>query len=1143
MNQSPAKNRFGKSFNSLCYALTGGAFNDNFFKTVLALFITSTYTGSEQTALISLTGAMLVLPFILFSPFAGWLGDKFSKTKITIGTRLVEPVFVIVGSYFLFQGNTFALLAVLFMFGTQSALFSPSKYGLIPELLKKEQLSEGNAYVEIATFVGILMGTMLAGQIQGFESRNIISTIILFAVACGSVYFAFRIKAQPAANPNAKFEKNPFSFFWRTLTELKQDRPLFLVLLASAWFWFVGALVQLSIFIYAREFLNATTYQTGVLLTFMTVGVGLGSFIAGRLSHGRVELGIAPVALFGMSLSSFVIGLIPLTFFYAVIAFGILGFCSGLFIVPLNAYFQMASPNERRGAYLGTGNLVFNIAIVLASVTLWVFTGLIGLPVTFLYLVVGVSSLILISMAFRVMPVLIFRCFSWILCNSLYRLKIIGEDNIPKVGGALLVCNHISYLDAVFILAAAKRPVRFIMYKPFTELPIIGRLVKAMSVIPINENDATSEIRKALKEAKEAIQQGELVCIFAEGQLTRHGNMTAFLRGMELITRGLSEPIIPIHLDQIWGSIFSFEGGKTIWKLPKQIPYPVTVNFGKQLPSSTASFQVRQKVATLGVDSYYLRTIYQERLDYRFLQSISRLRFKRIMSDSSGKNLTGCKFLAATLALREYLKKHLLNQTNVGVLLPSGIVAAEINVALMLADKVAVNLNYTASAEGLASAIRQSGIKTVVSANKFLETLKIVLPEDVQLIDLEQSISEISTTSKLKSFATSLLPLFALKPILLNRQDSSQATATIIFSSGSSGEPKGVVLSHANISSNIQGVFQVGEVTTSDSMLGVLPFFHSFGYSVTLWFPLLAGIPVVYHNNPMDAGVIGELAEKYKTTMLLSTPTFLGAYIRKCKEEQFKSLRLVIVGAEKLPEVTANKFAEKFGVIPYEGYGCTELAPVISLNVPNRVGALINQIGNKPGKAGHPLPNITIKVLDPETKVELGVNQNGLVLVKSPSVMKGYLNNPKKTAEVMEGDWYITGDIGNLDEDGFLEITGRVTRFSKIAGEMIPHEAIESAILTALNTSDKVVAVTSVGDEKRGEKICVLYSCELVIKEMIEFLSTQGLPNLWIPKKDAWIKVAEIPVLGSGKLDLKAICQLAENHEQSFSKKSSEGNE
>lgn len=1134
------KTHFGQSFNSLCYALTGGAFNDNFFKTVLALFIATSYTGPKQTTLISLTGAMLVLPFILFSPFAGWLGDKFSKTKITIGTRLVEPVLVIIGSYFLFQGNTLALLAVLFMFGTQSALFSPSKYGLIPELVKKEQLSEANAYVEIATFVGILIGTMLAGQIQGFESRNIISTIILLAVACGSVYFAFRIKPQPAANPNAKFEKNPFSVFWKNFCELKQDRSLFLVLFASAWFWFVGALVQLSIFIYAREFLNATSYQTGMLLTFMTVGIGAGSYLAGRLSHGRVELGIAPVALLGMAISSFVIGLAPLNLFFAIVTFGILGFCSGLFIVPLNAYFQVASPSEKRGAYLGTGNLVFNLAIVLASVTLWLFTGMLGLPVTFLYLLVGLSSLILISLAFRVMPVLIFRCFSWVICHTIYRLKIVGEENIPKIGGGLLVCNHISYIDAVFILAAAKRPVRFIMYKPYTELPIIGRLVKTMSVIPINENDASSEIRKALKTAKEAIQQGELVCIFAEGQLTRHGNMTAFLRGMELITKGLTEPIVPVHLDQIWGSIFSFESGKTIWKMPKQIPYPLTVSFGKQLPASTSAFDVRQKVATLGVDSYYLRKVYQERLDYRFLQSIARLRFKRLMSDSSGKVLSGFKFLTATLALRSYLADRLANETNVGVLLPSGIVGAEINVALMLAGKVAVNLNYTASAQGVASAIQQSGIKTVISANKFLETIKLTLPEDLQLIDLEKSISEIPVITKLKSIAISLFPLPLLKLLLLNRKDSSQAVATIIFSSGSSGEPKGVVLSHANISSNIQGVFQVGEVTSEDSMLGVLPFFHSFGYSVTLWFPLLAGIPVTYHNNPMDAGVIGDLAEKYKTTMLLSTPTFLSAYIRKCKEEQFKSLRLVIVGAEKLPEVTATKFAEKFGVIPYEGYGCTELAPVISLNVPNREGTLVNQIGNKPGKAGHPLPNIAIKILDPETKVELGVNQNGLVLVKSPSVMKGYLNNPKKTAEVMDGEWYITGDIGNLDEDGFLEITGRVTRFSKIAGEMIPHEAIESAILVALNTSDKVVAVTSVGDEKRGEKICVLYATELDIKQMIDSLSTQGLPNLWIPKKDAWIKVAEIPVLGSGKLDLKGIRQLAEEYEQLNSKKSSE---
>jgi acyl-[acyl-carrier-protein]-phospholipid O-acyltransferase/long-chain-fatty-acid--[acyl-carrier-protein] ligase len=315
-------------------------------------------------------------------------------------------------------------------------------------------------------------------------------------------------------------------------------------------------------------------------------------------------------------------------------------------------------------------------------------------------------------------------------------------------------------------------------------------------------------------------------------------------------------------------------------------------------------------------------------------------------------------------------------------------------------------------------------------------------------------------------------------------------------------------------------------VTPQDCLVGVLPFFHSFGFTVTLWLPLIAGFRVVFHPNPVDAKTIGEMVQRYRATILPATPTFYQAYLRKCSREEFATLRFALAGAEKLREPLARAFLEKYGIPLLEGYGATEMSPVISVNVPDAEAGRERHIGFKPGTLGHPVPGVAVKVVDPEARQPLGPDQEGLLLVKGPNRMLGYLHRPEQTAEALDNGWYVTGDIGALDDDGFLRLTDRLSRFSKIGGEMVPHLRLEEAAQNVLG--DACTVVVSTPDEQRGERLVLFYVGPGVSPaELWTRLCQSDLPKLWIPKPDSIYRIEVMPTLGSGKVDLRRLRQMA----------------
>jgi acyl-[acyl-carrier-protein]-phospholipid O-acyltransferase/long-chain-fatty-acid--[acyl-carrier-protein] ligase len=456
----------------------------------------------------------------------------------------------------------------------------------------------------------------------------------------------------------------------------------------------------------------------------------------------------------------------------------------------------------------------------------------------------------------------------------------------------------------------------------------------------------------------------------------------------------------------------------------------------------------------------------------------------------------------------------------IGVLLPPGVDAALVNIGITLAGRVPVNLDVTASSEEMATARERCRIRTVVTSRVSLANAKLAAKDG--MIFVEDILTRAGRIARLRALvAARLAPAFLLSGTV--RPDS---LATVIFSSGVTGTPKGAMLSHYNLLANIEAIAQLYWIHDRDRIVGVLPFFHSFGYAVTMWFPLIAGCGVIYHPDPSDAQTIGELVAKYRATLLLATPAFCSVYTHKCSKEQFASLRYVLVGAEKLREPLAEAFREKFGVELLEGYGCTEMAPVVAVSAPNFVAGKNTQLGNKPGTVGQPLPGVAARVVDPSTFAPLPCNREGLLLVKGSNRMIGYLGEPERTAEVFHDGWYITGDIAAIDDEGFIHITDRLSRHSSIAGEMVPHLRIEEALAGILG--DAPYAVTAIADGQDGERLAALYVHDLSPAELWQRLSETDLPRLWIPRQDSLYRVESLPLLGSGKLDLRGLKARAE---------------
>ena len=1128
MPESPSNWRRG--FWSLIATQFQGAFNENALKfLIIYLVLTLEKNKAQRDQLAFLVQALFAAPFILFSLSGGYLADRFSKRTVTLWTKVFE-IGVMTLTVVSLTGPNFPLaLVAIFLVCTQGALFGPSKYGLLPELLPSEKLSWGNGILELGTFLGILAGSVCgAVMASAFSGRQIYSGVLLFAFTVVGLLCSLGITRVPAANPAKTFNIFSLMDVWSPMKLIRGDRVLWLAVLGNTYFFFVAALLQFNIFLYGQDILRLNSTRGGSLQAAVAVGIGVGSLAAGFLSAGKIEYGLIPLGALGMTILGLCLAIPGLSFAAVLLLLAGLGFAGGFFIVPISALIQHIPAEEHKGGVLGAANWLSFVGVGVASGVYYAVSHWAHLTPQAIFLWSAIATFAATGYVLYLLPDSLLRLLLWAATHTLYRLDVVGRKNVPARGGALLAPNHVSIADAAFLIASLDRPVRFLMFKGSYDHPLVKPFAKMLRVIPIASDQGPRDMIHSLREATHALQNGELLCIFPEGQMTRIGQMLPFRRGMERIMKGVDAPIIPVNLDGVWGSIFSFAGGRFLWKLPRHVPYPVRVTFGQPLPTTASATEVRRAVQDLGAEAFARRKQHMRTLPSSFIHTARRHPLRFAMADGQTPRLNFFALLARTLFLARRLRKHWQGQRMVGIYLPPSIPGALVNLAALLMGKIPVNLNYTVSKETLASCAQQCDLKTIISARAFLEKVPVQPP--IEPLLLEDVAKEPRSAERLSAtLAALLLPTRALMRFAgAQHLPTLDDLATIIFSSGSTGEPKGVMLTHYNIASNIEQLDQVFLLQPEDRIMGILPFFHSFGFTATLCLPAAVGAGVVFHPNPLDSRVIGALINKYSVTMLLATPTFLNTYLRRCTPEEFGSLRFVMAGAEKLPERVAVAFEDHFGIRPLEGYGCTECSPVVTVNTIDFRAASFRQVGAKRGSIGHPLPGITVKIVDPETQQALGIDQPGLLFVRGPNVMHGYLHRPEKTAEVLRDGWYNTGDVAAIDEDGFLRVTDRLSRFSKIAGEMVPHIKIEEKLQELAGANDQMFVVTAVPDEKKGERLIVLHTApEEQLNECLAALAKSDLPALWRPRRDQFARVEKLPYLGTGKLDLRKARELA----------------
>jgi acyl-[acyl-carrier-protein]-phospholipid O-acyltransferase / long-chain-fatty-acid--[acyl-carrier-protein] ligase len=1126
------------------------AFTDLGHKIIIQNTLFKYYHDPELRIYTALINAMILLPFIMAFTPAGFISDKFPKHWIIRASAfLAVPITALITLCY-YLGWFWPAFWLTFILALQSALYSPAKFGYIRELVGKENLAPGNSVVQAVSIVAILSGTivytvifeaLLAGH--HYTSMGEILEIIKYAgflLIIGSIvefYLSFRLPLKRAYDKALRFEWGHYAragYLKHNLNSAWTHQGIWLSIIGLSVFWAVNQVALVTFPAYLKEVVGETdTRVANGLMALSGIGIVLGAIFAGKVSKNYIETGIIPLGALGMFL-----GLFCIPFLTDIWLLGILfmayGFCGGLFVVPLNSLIQYHAKDNEGGTMIAARNFIENI-FMLTFLGLSIGIAYVGIASKQVFFMLSLVVLIGAVYAVLKLPQSLIRYVITGILNRRYRVQVTGMENIPTRGGVLLLGNHVSWLDWAMLQIACPRPIRFVMARVYYEKWYIKWLLDLFKVIPI----AGSASKDALESVRDALLDGEVVALFPEGHISHNGHLSVFKSGFARAVQGTDAAIVPFYLRGLWGSRFSYVNSKYREASRGGDIRHISVGFGAPLPSTSSTVVVKQAVLATALHTWeeYIATLAP--LPVTFVR-VAKGNLRRLAVLEARNDFTYARLLTAAIAFRGVLQTRLAGQQNIGVLLPASAGAVLADMAVLMLGKTIVNLNYTAPLAVVAASARQAGIQTILTSRLFLKKLEQrgldmqPLQDTAQLLLLEDLKAEIPKRTLLAAYAQTLLLPAPLLLRLYVKAVPMDAVAAILFSSGSEGTPKGVMLTHANIMANIKQAAAILNAGDEDVMLNSLPVFHSFGLTVTTLLPLLEGMPMVCQPDPTDAKAVGQLAAQYKVTLMFATSTFLRLYTRNRKLHplMFESLRLVIAGAERLAPEVREAFWLKFGKHIYEGYGTTETAPVTNCNIPDVLLSYDGQvqIGNKPGTVGLPIPGTHIRIVDPDTLAELPVGEAGLVLVGGPQVMPGYLNDEAKTrAALIEKDgqrWYKTGDKGQLDEDGFLTIVDRYSRFAKIGGEMISLSALEGKIQEIIANPDIDILAVAVADAAKGEKIVLLVAGAEDIDALKNQVRASGLNPLMQPH--TWLAVASVPRLGSGKADFTAAAKLAQ---------------
>lgn len=1093
------------------------AFNDNFLKNTLVFLILATVAADEAASLVTLAGAVFMVPFLLFSALGGELADKYDKAIMAERLKRAEIGAAVIAVIGLAFSSILVLMLALFLFGMVSALFGPVKYGILPDHLERRDLPRANAWIEGATFIAILTGTLVAGVAAtgGVDPWIFGPMMIGLSLACWSA--SRFIPRAGAKAPDLTVERNIFRSTRNLLGALRTDGRIWRAALMASWFWLVGAVVLSLLPPLVKNHLGGSETVITVYLGVFAVAIAIGSALAAWMAAGRIvllpaPLGTALMALFGLDLAFALAGAEaaalaapPAGFFERPgtlrIAFDLAGMAiAGAFlIVPTFAALQAWAHEDRRARVIGAAN-VLQAGFMTAGGALVALLQALGVTIPVLLFSLAVLNAAAAWLMLRNLPTNAFRDFVSILFRAFLRLEVEGLENIRKAGPApILALNHVSFLDGPLALALTEEEPVFAVDYTIAKAWWVKPFLKMCNFLPLDPTKpmATRTLIKAVKE-------GDPLVIFPEGRLTVTGGLMKVYDGAAMVADKTGSMVVPIRIDGLEKSYFSrltalhvrrrlFPKVKVTILEPVRLDVPQELKGRKRrMAAGAALYQVMSSLMfrTANIDTTVLEKVIAT-ADERGLGRLA-------VQDPVTGSLTYGKLLTAAAVLGAKFRNRFPAEKTLGVLLPNANGSVATVLGLMSAGKVPAMLNFTAGAANLISACKAAEISHILTSRAFIQQARLgpVLEEvarQVNIVWLDDIRESVTLKDKLFGLLRRKKPLVKHQP---------EDPAVVLFTSGSEGTPKGVVLTHRNVLSNAAQAAARIDFHSGDKVFNILPVFHSFGLTAGTILPLTAGVPVYFYPSPLHYRVVPELIYASNATILFGTDTFLNGYARTAHPYDFRSIRYCFAGAEPVKASTRALYMEKFGVRILEGYGVTEAAPVISLNTP---------MFNKAGTVGKIMPGMEYR-LEPVP----GVTEGGRLYVRGENVMAGYLRakNPG-VLETLPDGWHDTGDIVTVDEDGFITIRGRARRFAKIGGEMVSLAAVEA--LAGELWPQNLTAVVSLPDAKKGERLVMLTDAPAATRAaFLDFARKKGATEMMVP---AEVRIGKVPVLGSGKVD------------------------
>ena len=1114
-----------RRFAPLFWAQFCAALNDNVLKNALVIMLLYGATTGHGDALVTVAGAVFIFPFFILSGLGGELADKFVKSVVARRIKFAEIFAAGFACAGFFLHSIPLLFVALGLFGMCAALFGPVKYAMLPDQLSVGELATGNALVEGATFLAILIGTIAGGLLVSSSTHMGWVTSAIMLLALLSWGFASRIPHTTPSAADLAITTNPWTSTIRLLKSLYAEQRLWDGMVIVSWFWLAGAVVLSLLPALVKDIVGGTEAVVTLCLAIFAIGIAAGSLFAAQLSHVRPNLALVPIGAIVMGLSGLDIawaighattgsGITPAAFAASfsglrmIADFAIFAFGGGLFVVPSFAAVQAWSAPSERARVIAAGNILQAGFMVVGSLFVALLQAA-GLSIAWIFVGLALASFGSVFFVLGKWGKEGVRDFGALLFRAMFRVEVRGIENLPAPGTRMLITpNHVSLIDGPLVHATLPIEASFAVdtgiAKAWWAKPFLQQ-IRHYTMDPSKPLAARDLIK--------LVAAGEPVVIFPEGRITVSGSLMKVYDGTAMIADKADAVVVPVRIEGAQRSCLSYLKNGEIKRslFPKvtiSILPPVKLPVDPSLRGKARRNAAGAALQDVMIDAMVKNSMLEQTL-FQGLAHAYRDRDtgKPIIQDALGTSLTYRKLILGAQVLSRKLERDTSVGENVGVLLPNSAGVAVVFMALQTIGRVPAMLNFSAGPSNVQAAMKAAQVKTVLTSKSFIEKGKLdkliaAIANEAKIVYLEDVRAGIGLADKVAGLLAGVEPRVARE---------ANDPAVVLFTSGSEGTPKGVVLSHRNILANAAQALARVDANGNDKVFNVLPVFHSFGLTGGMMMPLLAGIPIFMYPTPLHYRIVPELIYQTGATILFGTDTFLTGYARSAHAYDFRTLRLVLAGAEAVKDRTRQIYMERYGIRILEGYGVTETAPVLAMNTP---------MANRPGTVGRLSPLMEAR-LDPVP----GIEEGGRLSVRGPNVMLGYLRteNPGVLEPLAEG-WHDTGDIVAIDTAGFITIKGRAKRFAKIAGEMVSLSVVET-MASALWPQAVSVAV-SIPDDRKGERIVLLTTQKDADRAAMQRQAkATGAAELAVP---ADIRVVDkVPLLGSGKTDYVAATALA----------------